>query len=60
MCSCRASLVAYYQAGHPWGFEAVSLVGGRIVCYRAATSLAGTRRIQEDIELGRVVYFAYA
>jgi hypothetical protein len=33
---------------------------GRANCYHAATRTPGTRRIQEDIQLVRVAYFAYA
>ena len=31
---------------------------GRANCYRVATGTPGTRRIQGDIQLGRVVYFS--
>jgi hypothetical protein len=41
-----------------WGFEPVLLVGA--ICYHAATRTPGTRRIQEDIQLERITYFAYA
>jgi hypothetical protein len=41
-----------------WGCQPVLLAG--VICYHAATRTPGTRRIQEDIQLGRVAYFAYA
>jgi hypothetical protein len=33
---------------------------GRAICYHVATRTPGIRRTQEDIALGRLVYFAYA
>ena len=39
-----------------WGFEPVLLVGA--ICYHVATKTPRTRQIQEDIEVGRVAYFA--
>jgi hypothetical protein len=45
------------------GFRRVERTGnpfGDLVCYHAATRTPGTRRIQEDIELCRVAFFAYA
>jgi len=35
-------------------------VVGTAICYHAATRTPRTMRIQEDIQLERVAYFAYA
>ena len=46
------------RTSQSFGLEPVLLVGA--ICYHAATRTPGTRRIQEDIQLERVAYFAYA